>query len=97
MEISILSHFFPAGNTSLAAALKLGREIPEENIVVVQETEYTGAGKHPYAQLTFAREMGIEVRRGNSRENISGKCFVIPTSFDQLSCEEYDLAELKKR
>lgn len=41
--------------------------------------------------------MGIEVRRGNPRENIPGKRIVIPTSFDQLSYEEYDLTELKKR
>ncbi|HON87224.1 MAG TPA: 2-amino-4-oxopentanoate thiolase subunit OrtB, partial [Bacillota bacterium] len=35
----------PAGNTSLAAAIALARELPEDEIVVVQETEYTGAGK----------------------------------------------------
>ena len=37
----------PAGNTSLAAALAVARELPEDATVVVQETEYTGAGKHP--------------------------------------------------
>jgi cysteine synthase len=87
----------PAGNTSLAAALKLARELPNDNIVVVQETEYTGAGKHPYAQLTFAQEMGIEIRRGSPRENSPGKRIVIPETFDQLSYEEYDLAELKRK
>ena len=44
--------------------LRVAQELDEDAIVVVQETEYTGAGKHPTAQLTFARELGIEVRRG---------------------------------
>jgi threonine synthase len=87
----------PAGNTSLAAALKAARELPEDNIVVVQETEYTGAGKHPYSQLTFARETGIEVRRGNPRESVPGKSIIIPRNFDELSYEEYPLRELKKK
>lgn len=87
----------PAGNTSLAAALKLARELSEDNIIVVQETEYTGAGKHPYAQLTFADEMGIEIRRGNPRENVPGKRIVIPRSFVDLSYEEYPLKDLKKK
>jgi cysteine synthase len=87
----------PAGNTSLAAALRLARELPEDNIVVVQETEYTGAGKHPYAQLTFADEMGIEIRRGNPMENIPGKRIAIPRSFVDLSYEEYSLKDLKRK
>ena len=36
----------PAGNTALAAAFSLAQELPEDAIVVVSETEYTGAGKH---------------------------------------------------
>lgn len=87
----------PAGNTSLAAALKLAQELPEDNLVVVQETEYTGAGKHPFAQLTFAKEMGIEIHRGNPRENIPGKSIVIPQSFGQASYEEYPLRDLKRK
>jgi cysteine synthase len=87
----------PAGNISLLAALRLAEELPEDNIVVVQETEYTGAGKHPFAQLTFAKEMGIEIERGNPKRNIPGKRIVIPQTFDQVSYEEYDLRELKKK
>jgi len=49
----------PAGNTSLTAAISLARELPEDAIVVVQETEYTGAGKLPSAQLSFAIENGV--------------------------------------
>ena len=36
----------PAGNTALAAAFALSMEMPESEIIVVTETEYTGAGKH---------------------------------------------------
>ena len=36
----------PAGNTALAAAFSLAQELPEDAIVVISETEYTGAGKH---------------------------------------------------
>ena len=54
----------PAGNTSLAAAFVVAQELDEDAIVVVQETEYTGAGKHPTAQLTFARERR---HRGSAR------------------------------
>ncbi|HOS78821.1 MAG TPA: 2-amino-4-oxopentanoate thiolase subunit OrtB, partial [Anaerolineae bacterium] len=45
----------PAGNISLTAAVTLARQMDEDQIVVVQETEYTGAGKHHNSQLAFAR------------------------------------------
>ena len=32
------------------------QELPEDAIIVVSETEYTGAGKHIQPQLDFARE-----------------------------------------
>ncbi|NTV76370.1 MAG: PLP-dependent lyase/thiolase, partial [Holophaga sp.] len=44
----------PAGNTSLTAAVTLARQMGRDEIVVVQETEYTGAGKHHNSQLSFA-------------------------------------------
>lgn len=37
-----------AGNTSLAVAITIDKELPREAVIVVQETEYTGAGKHPF-------------------------------------------------
>lgn len=86
----------PAGNTSLAAAIPLARELPEDKIIVVQETEYTGAGKHPYAQLTFAKKMGIEIIKGNPQENIPGKKIVIPEDVSELRYEKVDLQEIKK-
>lgn len=85
----------PAGNTSLAAAFALAQELPQEQIVVVQETEYTGAGKHPTAQLTFARANGIEIRRGDPRENVPGRRIVIPETPDQIQAVEVDLHRLR--
>jgi len=86
----------PAGNTSLAGALALAREMDEDQIIVVQETEYTGAGKHPYAQLAFAKENGIKVYRGNPAENVPGKTIVIPEKPEQLSYKEVDLNKLRR-
>ena len=59
----------PAGNTALAAAFAVAQTMPADQVLVVQETEYTGAGKHPTAQLTFARQRGIEIRRGDPRSS----------------------------
>ncbi len=86
----------PAGNTSLAAAIALARELDEDAVLVVQETEYTGAGKHPTAQLTFARELGIEVRRGHPSENVPGRVIAIPRSPGELSAVEVDLDEIRR-
>jgi len=86
----------PAGNTSLAAAIYLARELNREQILVVQETEYTGAGKLPSSQLTFAEENGIEVRRGDPRDNNPGKVIVIPERFEQIRSENVDLDEIRQ-
>ncbi|HBR23439.1 MAG TPA: hypothetical protein DD782_02635 [Firmicutes bacterium] len=67
-----------------------------EQIVVVQETEYTGAGKHPTAQLSFARQQGIEIRRGDPRENVPGKAIVLPTNPGQISVVDYDLNSARR-
>lgn len=85
----------PAGNTSLAGAIALAREMDREQILVVQETEYTSAGKLPSSQLTFAKENGIEVSRGNPKENIPGKTIVIPESAGQVEVEDFDIAKIR--
>ncbi|MGB9750167.1 MAG: 2-amino-4-oxopentanoate thiolase subunit OrtB [Caldisericia bacterium] len=85
----------PAGNTALAAAIPFATKLPEDKMIVVQETEYTGAGKHPYAQLTFAKKMGVEVVLGNPKDNIPGKRIVIPEDVSWLRYEEMNLNELK--
>ena len=85
----------PAGNTSLTAAFAIAREMPEDQIVVVQETEYTGAGKHVTAQLTFARENGIEVRRGDPAEQVPGKNIIIPSDPSMIRPKDIPLHDLK--
>jgi len=85
----------PAGNTSLTAAIGIARDLPEDQIVVVQETEYTGAGKHHNAQLAFAREMGIEVRRGDPKDNVPGERIVIPESLAQMRPRIQDMERLR--
>ena len=87
----------PAGNTSLAAAVSIAQEMDEDEILVVQETEYTGAGKHPTAQLTFARENGIDVRRGNPEEGVPGESVVIPEKPEQIRARDLDLNKLKEK
>lgn len=85
----------PAGNTSLAAAIALAKEMPQDQVIVVQETEYTGAGKHPSPQLTFARANGIVVRRGNPEDNVPGKTIVIPEHPGQMAVKNVDLDKLR--
>ena len=86
----------PAGNTSLAAAFAIARELDEEQVVVVQETEYTGAGKHPIAQLNLAKRMGIAVERGDPREIRPGQRIVIPTHPSQISVVDVDLDAVRR-
>jgi 2-amino-4-ketopentanoate thiolase beta subunit len=86
----------PAGNTSLAAAMVLAREYRDDEVVVVQETEYTGAGKHPTAQLTLARQMGIEVVTGTRADDRPGARIAIPTSVEEMGLTEVDLAVLRR-
>jgi cysteine synthase len=86
----------PAGNTAMAAAMSLAREMPRAATVVVQETEYTGAGKHHWAQLNFAREMGVEVRCGDPADNKPGTVIVIPERPEQLQAKDFDLLRMRK-
>ncbi|WP_306601774.1 2-amino-4-oxopentanoate thiolase subunit OrtB [Geothrix sp. 21YS21S-2] len=85
----------PAGNTSLTAAVTLARAMDRDQIVVVQETEYTGAGKHHNRQLSFARENGIEVRVGDPRENVPGRVIVIPERLEQVRGSVQDMDKLR--
>ncbi len=85
----------PAGNTSLAPALSLAQELDKEEIIVVQETEYTGAGKHPISQLNFAREMGVEVKRGHPEEENPGENIIIPEKPGQVEGIDLDLDSIR--
>ncbi len=86
----------PAGNTSLTAAFAMARQMDENEIIVVQETEYTGAGKHPQSQLSFARERGIEVMFGNPEEEIPGKNIILPESPGDIALRPVDMENLKR-
>lgn len=86
----------PAGNTSLAAAFALAQEMDEDQLIVVQETEYTGAGKHPQAQLTFARAHGVEVKRGEPQDSIPGQNIIIPEHPRQIRAVEVDLEHVRQ-
>jgi cysteine synthase len=86
----------PAGNTSLAAAFAIAQSLDQDRIVVVQETEYTGAGKHPLAQLNLAKRMGIEVRRGDPRDNKPGQRIVIPEHPAQIAVADVDLENVRR-
>ena len=86
----------PAGNTSLAAAVAIAQELGEDQILVVQETEYTGAGKHPIAQLNLALEMGVTVRRGHPRDNVPGKAIVLPEHPSQIGVTDVDLDRIRR-
>ncbi len=86
----------PAGNTSLSAALAIAQEMDSDQILVVQETEYTGAGKLPSSQLTFAEENGVQVKLGNPREEVPGKSIIVPESISQVFVEDLDLVRIRK-
>lgn len=85
----------PAGNTSLTAAVTMARQMDQDQIVVVQETEYTGAGKHHNRQLAFARENGIEVRFGDPADNVPGKTIVLPERLEQVRGKVQDMDRLR--
>ncbi len=85
----------PAGNTSLAVAFSLAQEMDQDQIIVVQETEYTGAGKHIQPQLSFAKENGIEVKFGNPEEEIQGENIILPSHPSLIKAREIDINQLR--
>ena len=86
----------PAGNTSLAAAFKIAQELDEDKILVVQETEYTGAGKHIQPQLTFAKENGIKVLVGDPAEEVPGENIILPKDPSYIKIDEIDLNKTRR-
>ncbi len=85
----------PAGNTSLAAAFAIAQEMEHDEIIVVQETEYTGAGKHPIPQLEFAKSNGVRIMRGSPDINIPGKNIIIPEHPAQIRVADQDLQAMR--
>lgn len=87
----------PAGNTALAAAFSLAQELPEDAVIVISETEYTGAGKHIQPQLSFARDNGIEIKFGDPvAEDKPGVNIVLPKDPSYIKCQDADLDHFRK-
>lgn len=86
----------PAGNTSLAAAFAIAQELDEDKIIVVQETEYTGAGKHVQPQLAFAKENGIKVYFGDPKDEVPGENIVLPSHPSLIKPTDLDLNKMRK-
>ena len=86
----------PAGNTSLVAAFKIAQEMDEDKIIVVQETEYTSAGKHINPQLTFAKENGIELIIGDPINEIPGVNIILPKDPSYLNVKHLDLDNTRR-
>jgi len=65
-------------------------------MIVVQETEYTGAGKHPMSQLAFAKRNGIDVIVGDPEDEVPGESIVIPAHPDMFRVRDVDLTRLRR-
>jgi len=85
----------PAGNTALAAAFSLAQELPEDAVIVISETEYTGAGKHIQPQLSFARDNGIDIRFGDPAEDKPGENVILPKDPSYIKCKEADIKHFR--
>jgi len=86
----------PAGNTALTAAFSLAQELDQDQMIVVQETEYTGAGKHIQPQLSFARENGIELKFGEPKDEVPGKNIILPEHPSLIKAQDADLTHMRK-
>lgn len=85
----------PAGNTSLAAAFALAQEMDRDQIIVAQETEYTGAGKHIQPQLSFARRNGIDLRFGDPSEEVPGESIILPSHPSLITARDVSVDRMR--
>lgn len=85
----------PAGNIALTAAFALAQTMDREETIVVQETEYTGAGKHLNAQLSFARNNGIDIHFGNPDDEVPGESIILPEHPRMIKAREADLMHMR--
>lgn len=85
----------PAGDVSLAAAFSVAQEMDQDQCIVVQETEYTGAGKHINPQLAFARKNGIEIFFGDPVEEVPGKNIILPAHPSLIKARDMDLNHMR--
>lgn len=86
----------PAGNTALTAAFSMAQEMDQDQMIVVQETEYTGAGKHIQPQLSFARSNGIEIKFGDPKDEVPGKNIILPSHPSLIKAQDADLDHMRK-
>ena len=86
----------PAGKTALAAAFSYAQELPEDAIVVVSETEYTGAGKHIQPQLDFARDNGIDIKFGDPKDDKPGTNLILPANPGLIKHKVADIEHFRK-
>lgn len=86
----------PAGNTALTAAFALAQELDRDQMIVVQETEYTGAGKHIQPQLSFARENGIEIKFGDPKDEVPGQNIIFPSHPSLIKANDADVDAMRK-
>lgn len=86
----------PAGNVSLAAAFSIAQEMDQDQIIVVQETEYTGAGKHIQPQLSFARQNGIDIHFGEPKTEVPGVSIVLPKHPNLIKAVDLDMIKIRK-
>ncbi len=85
----------PAGNTALVAAFSIAQEMDADQIIVVQETEYTGAGKHIQPQLSFARDNGIDIHFGNPADQKPGMNIILPSHPNLIKAIDLDMDKLR--
>ena len=85
----------PAGDTSLAAAFSVAQEMDEDQCIVVQETEYTGAGKHVNPQLAFARKNGIDIHFGDPAEEVPGKSIILPAHPSLIKARDFNIEHMR--
>ena len=86
----------PAGNTSLAAAFAIAQEMDRDQVLVVQETEYTGAGKHMQPQLGFAINQGVSLSFGMPQDEVCGESIILPSHPQEISVVDVDLNKLRR-
>ncbi|MDF2656247.1 MAG: ortB [Bacillota bacterium] len=86
----------PAGNTALAAAFAIAQEMDQDEMILVQETEYTGAGKHIQPQISFAKDNGIDVFFGDPSEEVPGKTIIFPSHPSMIKARDVDLDHMRR-
>ena len=73
----------------------VAQEMDEDQCIVVQETEYTGAGKHVNPQLAFARKNGIDIHFGDPAEEVPGKSIILPAHPSLIKARDFNIEHMR--